>query len=322
MSTEVEIFQERDSWVPVMGDVVKLANLVATTEFVPKGVRGNAPAVLAAILAGREVGLPPMTAMAHIDVIEGVPTMDPEMMRALVLRDGHELAFPEMTASRCVVKGRRRGQSEWTTVAFTMDEAKRMNLAQKANWQKMPQAMLVARATSRICRLIFPDVIGGLSYMPEEIEAVPEAPVSAPDASPGPRTVQRKRTSTPVAPTAAAVVQASAVYAEGAVEDVPPLPEANEIVDAEIVPEPVGEPSADGITKDQLTKLNILLKELGFDGTQRRERLDYVAALVKRPLASSKELSKAEASYIIEAFQEEIEYRAQKAAAPDEEDDF
>jgi hypothetical protein len=46
-------------------------------------------------------------------------------------------------------------------------------------WSKYPRAMLSARATAELCRLHFADVIGGLSYTPEEIADFDDPPVMA-----------------------------------------------------------------------------------------------------------------------------------------------
>jgi ERF superfamily protein len=64
-----------------------------------------------------------------------------------------------------------------------------------------------------------------------------------------------------------------------------------------------GEEAADpnAITKAQLTKLHILMKETGF--TDRDEALAYLAAKADRQIASSKELTKDEARLIIDALE-------------------
>lgn len=161
-----------DSWVQVMRPIVSLSEHVCETEFVPKGYRKNAPAVAAAILHGRELGLPPMTALALTDPIEGKPSMKAEGLRALVFAAGHDLDVPSSTGAQCTMRGRRRGSQTWTEVTWTIDMARAAGLASKAVWKNYPRAMLQARATGELCRLIFPDVIHGMGLAEELADQV------------------------------------------------------------------------------------------------------------------------------------------------------
>ena len=88
---------QTDSWVDVLGAVGDLAGKISSTEFVPKSLRGRAPAVAAAILAGRERGLPPMVSLASIDVVDGRPTLSAQLLAALVYRAGHRITVIEST---------------------------------------------------------------------------------------------------------------------------------------------------------------------------------------------------------------------------------
>jgi hypothetical protein len=93
-------------------------------------------------------------------------------MRALVAKAGHRIDVAENTNEVCVLKGKRIDTEAEATVRWSLDDARAANLTGKDNWKKYPRAMLVARATSELCRILFPDVIAGLSYTPEEIESV------------------------------------------------------------------------------------------------------------------------------------------------------
>lgn len=161
-----------DSWVEVVRPLINLAEHVADTSFVPKGLRGNSPATAAAMLYGREVGMGPMMALQNVQVIEGSPSLKAEHLRAMVLAAGHELSYPVFTPGRVVARGRRRGQSAYTDVEWNLDMAKAAGLGGKDNWRKYPRAMLAARATGELCRLMFPDVTHGL-YAVEELQDDP-----------------------------------------------------------------------------------------------------------------------------------------------------
>jgi len=72
---------DTDSWTGIVGEIAKLATYVTDTEFVPRALRGRAPATAAAILYGREIGVPPMTALSTVHVIEGTPSLSSRASR-------------------------------------------------------------------------------------------------------------------------------------------------------------------------------------------------------------------------------------------------
>jgi hypothetical protein len=173
---------DTDSWVQVAAPIMHLAERIADTEFVPRGLRGSIPATAAAILYGREVGLPPMTALNVTHVIEGKPGISAEAMRAMVYAAGHELEFLETTGAVCSMRGRRNGQERWTSLTWTLDMARAAGLLGKSNWKSYPRALLVARCTTDLCRMVFPDVIHGFRTVEEledlDVEAETDQPQS------------------------------------------------------------------------------------------------------------------------------------------------
>ena len=191
----VPVAPDTDSWVQVVGDVAKLAAHVADTEFVPRGLRGSAAAVTAAILYGREAGLPPMTALRLIHVIEGTPSMAAEGKRALVLAAGHDLEIREATGAYCVAAGRRRGTGTWREVKWTIDNAKQAGLVRpNSAWTRYPRAMLVARATGELCDQMFADVTHGFRTVEELTNEPGTIPLELGDpngGAPAKTTVQR-----------------------------------------------------------------------------------------------------------------------------------
>src|SRR5258708_33915681 len=89
-------------------DVIKLAYVIAPTEFVPAEYRDNPPAVAAAILAGRELGIGPMTALRHVQMVKGTPTLSAEYKRARVLAAGPGVGGPALDPTRGPVSRPRR----------------------------------------------------------------------------------------------------------------------------------------------------------------------------------------------------------------------
>lgn len=182
-----------DGWAAQVADIATLADIIANTAFVPGSYRGNAAAVAAAILAGREVGIGPMTALQHLHVIDGRPAMSAQLMRALVLAAGHTIRVQESTMARCILVGARRGGVE-QSVTWTMDDARRAGVAGRPSWGRYPRQMLLARATGELCRAVFPDVLGGMGYTHEEaaeLDSAPDVPAVEP-AMPA-KTVRRTR---------------------------------------------------------------------------------------------------------------------------------
>jgi hypothetical protein len=175
--------QDTDSWITVVRDIIRIADVIYDTPFVPDGLRGSSPAVAAAMLAGREMGLGIMTSLANIDVIRGKPTQKALLMRAMILSRGHKWQDVDVTDTRAVVRGCRKGESEWTEVIFTDANAKRAGI----DLGKYPADKLYARATSRLARRKFADVIMGMPYSAEEMEdgEADEGTVTEPAASNG-----------------------------------------------------------------------------------------------------------------------------------------
>lgn len=197
-----------DSWTDVFPDAVELARGIADTEFVPKGLRGSVAKTTGAILYARELGLPPMTGLGSTHVIEGKAGISAEMMRALILARGHELVVKESNRDRCEMWGRRKGQEEWTKAVFTIEEANQIQvfiskdkgwgpLSSKSQWLSWRAEMLLARCTTRIARMVFPDVISGMRSVEElqdmTTEEVVEGEVVQPPQPAAAAPVQRKR---------------------------------------------------------------------------------------------------------------------------------
>ena len=115
-----------------------------------------------------------MQSLAKIAVINGRPTLAAETQRALILQAGHDIWIEESTNTRCTVAGRRHGSEATSRVTWTLDDAKRANLAGKPPWRMYPRQMLLARASAELARAVFPDAIVGLAAT-EELEDDPAA---------------------------------------------------------------------------------------------------------------------------------------------------
>lgn len=280
MSNEISV-RDTDSWAPMMPAVGDLANKIAGTNFVPKALRGKPAETAACILTGREIGIGPMESLQKIHVIEGRPSLASELMRSLVLRAGHLIEFMTLTDAKVTIRGKRVGSETWTELTWTTQDAQRIGVASKDVWKKYPRAMLSNRATSELCRLIFPDALGGISYTPEEIEdEVTEAQTVKITRADKPTKVQRAKAPEPIEPA------------------------FDEVVDAEIIeptqnPEKETKPAGQMITAAQTKMLAALMNELHI--TDRTQALIYCNDVIGREITSRNELTKTEASSVIES---------------------
>jgi len=150
---------------------IRLARRIAHTPFVPKALRDDQGAVLACILTGEELGLGPMQSLRMVNVIDGRPAASAELMRALVNRAGHRVSVVDARNDSVTLSGTRRDTGATARVTWTIEDASRAKLLGNPAWAKYPRSMLLARATSELCRMLFADVIGGL-YTPEETAAI------------------------------------------------------------------------------------------------------------------------------------------------------
>ena len=301
-----------------------LAQKIADTDFVPDALRRKPEAVLACFLLGHEVGLSPFQALNKIHVIKGRPAMAAELMRALVLSQGHEVWIEEQSSTRCIVGGKRKGSERETRVTWTMDDAKRANLTGKDVWRAYPSAMLLARATSALCRAIFPDVLAGISYTVEELEdgdlldAIDAPPPPEPGTAPPPPRdkVRARRAATRGAP----VTAKPEADSKPTVREEAPLPgeedDDEEIAEAELVEEkPTEEPVAEtpdpfedsyeGPDQDLSGRaysgpqvISMRLAEFGVK--DREDRLRALSQILQGEVETSKDLSPDEIKFVLE----------------------
>jgi hypothetical protein len=158
--------------------VHQIAVALADTAFVPTSMRGKPQEITGAILFGRELGLDPMTALQTINLIQGRPTLTANAMRGLAMAAGVRFRLDESTQTRCVMSAAAPGMERWTTITWTLDQARNLGLLTKDNWKNQPGAMLIARATSQLCRLVAANILIGAPYSTEEVRDLPteEAP--------------------------------------------------------------------------------------------------------------------------------------------------
>lgn len=164
----------------------RFGTALAKTQFVPAMFQGKPDDVAAAVLAGRSVGMDPITSLQNIFVVKGKPAMYARTMHAIVLAAGHEIVRTAAAPDAVTVAARRRGHDDWQEFTWTIERATQAGYTSNAKYKSDPIAMLTAKALAEACRTIAPDVLTGVSATAaEEIDLEdmgerPAPPVPAP----------------------------------------------------------------------------------------------------------------------------------------------
>lgn len=267
-------------WAAQAEAAYKLSQMICNSEFTPQQYRGQPEKAAAAMLAGSELGFSPMTALNAYDVIQGQASLKARTMLAIVQSKGHYVKFLEKSATKVVVEGHRAGQPETLqTAEWTIKRADVAGYVKKnPNYVSKPQEMLVARATSEICRAIASDALLGIAFTTEELQDDPSLREPHPDsrrALPSPRAAQRGGTS---------------VSAADLTGDAPMDAEPAESTDVQM------------IDKAQQKKIGDAFKAAGVNERALRTRI--VDALTDRPVKSALDLTRDEAETLIGELEE------------------
>lgn len=265
------------AWAQAAHAAHELAGALSRTSFSPKAFQGNPGDATAAIILGDELGLSPLTALRSIYVISGTPALYARTMVALAMSHGHNIWTEESTDTRVTVCGQRKGSGHVEKVTWTLERARKAGYTNNRKYDTDPQGMLYARASAEVARKIAADVLSGVPYSVEEIE-LEQVETTTVQRETAPKTVQRK-------PKPA------------------PEPDAEPGFD-ETEAAPAPEQSTVSITQSQLKMLHALMNEAGI--TERDERLSFVLSVVGREVASSNDLSKTEASQVIDALKDRV----------------
>lgn len=155
--------------------IVQQADVLAKSRIIPRAYQGKPYDVIAAGLAGQSFGWDVMTSLRNYHVIEGTASLRPEAMLGLVRRAGHSVNVSVVARDDqrvAIAHGRRADNGDEHTAEFSTVHAKAAGLLTKNNWRQYEEAMLTWRAVSALCRVLFPDVVLGAGYVPEELGAI------------------------------------------------------------------------------------------------------------------------------------------------------
>lgn len=173
------------SYLPVPAEwqiILQQADVLARAELVPNAYRKKPENIVLATLAGRPFGWDAAMSMRSFHIIEGVPTMKPEIMLALIRKAGHKVNG-DTSWEGATITGTRGDTGESMTTKFTINDAVRAGLCtldsngqpfsrsstgKPLPWEQYPEDMCWARALSKLGRRLFTDVFLGVAYVPEE----------------------------------------------------------------------------------------------------------------------------------------------------------
>jgi len=261
------------AWARALSAAHQVASALCSTSFVPRHFANKPEEAAAALMLGDELGLSPVSALRSIFVIGGTPGMYARTMVALVQSRGHEVWTDTDTANKVVVCGRREGSDKVERAEWTIDRARRAGYTNNKKYETDPQAMLYARASSDVCRRIAADVLSGIPYSVEELEVI--------DAEKPTRQVRRKVEPPP--------------RPEPELEAPAPVPGSDQTPDSPLLN-----------TSSALAKrLFATFSDAGI--TERDDRLRYVSDVVGRDIASSSEMTDADASAVLDALRADLE---------------
>lgn len=297
-------------WATAADAAWTLANRLVWTELVPQQFRvttdmtparqqqiaGNAAA---ALLWGEELHLPPFSALRSIYVVRGTPAMYAKAVVGLALSAGHRIWTETEADDTVTVCGHRQGDPDRVErVTYTFARAQAEGLTRNDQYRIRPRAMLWARAASIVASRVAADILTGIpEALADDLVESDARPVSA-----GPvqrRTPVREVPPPPTPPgQGPGGTEAPAASGEtvGPVSDATPEPD---ISDPSVIPQSEPEAPVDLMSPAQSRQMFAMFNKVGV--TDRDHRLRYTVDVIGRDITTSRELTRAEASEVINA---------------------
>ncbi len=153
----------------------RIAKYIEASGLGPSGMK-TAEQCMIAIMKGLEMGLPPMTAVERIAVVNGRTTVFSDAIPALLWSNQFRLDEKEIENGYSCTVIRPCGSE--ITRTFTIDDAKQAGLWGKAGpWKQYPKRMLQMRARGLAARDGAADVLAGMYLAEEAQDIAPDKPV-------------------------------------------------------------------------------------------------------------------------------------------------
>jgi hypothetical protein len=149
-----------------MKEAIDLAEFLAASDFVPKGLKGKPSNVLLCMQIAAQFEMSLLSALQNVAVINGKPSMYGDALLGVVRASPlcisvHESFDEDTMTAQCTTV--RRGEEAPITRRFSQHNAEQAKLWGKDGpWRTYPQRMLQMRARSWALRDAFPDVTMGM----------------------------------------------------------------------------------------------------------------------------------------------------------------
>ena len=115
------------------------------------------------VLAGQELGLPPVYSVGQLYVQGGRVCSSAKCMWSMIKGSGLlESSQFEETSTSCRLTVKRKGNPRPYSLLYTMDDAIKAGLATRSVWIKYPGAMMRSRVISAVANVEFGDVTGNM----------------------------------------------------------------------------------------------------------------------------------------------------------------
>ena len=154
-----------------MTEALEYSKMMAMSSMVPANFKGKPADVLVAVQWGFEVGLPPMSALQNIAVINGKPSIYGDAALALITSHKQYAGHKEWTEGEiayCVIKRKVGDEIVETKQSFSIEDARLAKLwGKQGPWTQYPQRMLQMRARGFAMRDSFPDALKGVITVEE-----------------------------------------------------------------------------------------------------------------------------------------------------------
>lgn len=158
-------------------DMAEAAIYAQAGALVPSQMRGNAGDMYILMQIAKHLNVPVISVLRGFSFIgdkDVKPTMTAQFMAGLVRNAGHTLREQwdaETSTATAVIISKDDPQFEHVAV-WDEEKARVAGLWESTpTWVQYPKAMLMARATSEVCRQAVSEVLMGFSYVPEEFQS-------------------------------------------------------------------------------------------------------------------------------------------------------